>query len=76
MSEGVIGMVMFASTLREAWETLAGAFAAMSFARSSRLRQQMVELKKCDMTVNVYFHKMKALSDELTSIGQPLERMS
>jgi hypothetical protein len=57
MSEGVIGMVMCASTLREAWETLSSAFAATSFARSSRLRQQMAELKKCDMTVNVYFHK-------------------
>jgi hypothetical protein len=32
----------------------------------------MAELKKHDMTVNVYFHKMKALSDELTNIGQPL----
>jgi hypothetical protein len=32
----------------------------------------MAELKKRDMTVNVYFHKMKALADELTSIGQPL----
>jgi hypothetical protein len=72
MSEGVIGMVLFASTSREAWETLAGAFAATSFARSSGLRQQMAELKKHDMTVNVYFHKLKALADELTSIGQPL----
>jgi hypothetical protein len=33
---------------------------------------KMAELKKRDMTVNVYFHKMKALADELTSIGQPL----
>jgi histone deacetylase 1/2 len=72
MTEGVVGMVMFASTSREAWETLAGAFAATSFARSSGLRQQMAELKKRDMTVNVYFHKMKGLADELTSIGQPL----
>jgi histone deacetylase 1/2 len=32
----------------------------------------MAELKKRDMSVNVYFHKMKALADELTSIGQPL----
>jgi hypothetical protein len=32
----------------------------------------MAELTKHDMTVNVYFHKMKALADELTIIGQPL----
>jgi hypothetical protein len=72
MTEDVVGMVMFAGTSREAWETLAGAFATTLFARSSGLHQQMAELKKHDMTVNVYFHKMKALADELTSIGQPL----
>jgi hypothetical protein len=32
----------------------------------------MAELKKHDMTFDIYFHKMKALADELTSIGQPL----
>jgi hypothetical protein len=72
MTEGVVGMVMFAGTSREVWETLAGMFTATSFARSSGLCQQMVELKKRDMKVNVYFHNMKALADELTSIGQPL----
>jgi hypothetical protein len=72
MSEGVVGMVLFARTSRKSWETLAGAFAAMSIARSSGLRQQMAELKKHDMTFDIYFHKMKALADELTSIGQPL----
>jgi hypothetical protein len=72
MTEGVVGMVMFTSTSCEAWETFARAFTATSFACSSRLRQQMAELKKRDMTVNVYFHKMKGLADEWTSIGQPL----
>ncbi|KAK1617261.1 hypothetical protein QYE76_022778 [Lolium multiflorum] len=72
MTESVVGMVMFATTAGDAWETLAGAFAATSIARSSSIRQQMAELKKRDSTMNVYFHKMKALADELTSIGQPL----
>jgi hypothetical protein len=72
MTKGVVGMVMFAGTSREAWETLAGVFTATSFARSSGLCQQMAELKKRDMKVNIYFHNMKALADELTSIGQPL----
>jgi hypothetical protein len=39
MTEGVVGMVMFAGTSREAWEILASAFVATSFARSSGLRQ-------------------------------------
>ncbi|KAK1665998.1 hypothetical protein QYE76_054157 [Lolium multiflorum] len=72
MTESVVGMVMFATTARDAWETLAGAFAATSIACSSSIRQQMAELKRRDSTMNVYFHKMKALADELTSIGQPL----
>jgi hypothetical protein len=72
MTEGVVGMVMFAGSSREAWEILAAAFATTSFARSFVLRQQMAELKKRDMTVTVYFTKMKALADELASIGEPL----
>jgi histone deacetylase 1/2 len=72
MTERVLGMIMFAGTSREAWETLSGAFASTSIARSSALRQEMAELKKGNKTVNVYFHQMKALSDSLTSIGEPL----
>jgi hypothetical protein len=32
----------------------------------------MADLKKNDMSINVYFHRMKALADTLASIGQPL----
>jgi hypothetical protein len=32
----------------------------------------MAELKKGTKTVNTYFHQMKALSDSLNSIGEPL----
>jgi hypothetical protein len=39
MTKSVVGMVMFASSSREAWETLAGVFVATSFARSSILCQ-------------------------------------
>jgi hypothetical protein len=73
MTESIVGTVKFASSSREAWETLAGAFAATSFAHSSSLRQQMAEMKKRDMTVTVYFTKLKALADELMRIGQPLK---
>ncbi|KAK1668080.1 hypothetical protein QYE76_056239 [Lolium multiflorum] len=72
MTESVVGMVMFATTACDAWETLVGAFATISVACSSGIRQQMAELKKRNSTMTVYFHKMKALADELMSIGQPL----
>jgi hypothetical protein len=32
----------------------------------------MAELKKGNNTINTYFHRMKALSDSLTTIGEPL----
>jgi hypothetical protein len=54
---------------------LAGTFAATFFARSTGLRQQMAKLWKRVMTMTVYFTKMKALTDELTSIGQPLREL-
>ncbi|KAK1645860.1 hypothetical protein QYE76_063665 [Lolium multiflorum] len=69
---GVLGMIMFSGTSREAWETLGGAFASTSIARSSVIREEMAELKKGTKTINAYFHQMKALSDSLTSIGEPL----
>ncbi|KAK1664783.1 hypothetical protein QYE76_052942 [Lolium multiflorum] len=72
ITEGVLGMIMFAGTSREAWETLSGAFASTSIAHASALRQEMADLKKDNKTINVYFHQMKALSDSLTSIGMPL----
>ncbi|XP_071674528.1 uncharacterized protein [Lolium perenne] len=72
MTEGVVGMVLFTKIAREAWETLAGAFASTSIARSTGIRTQMADLKKNNMSINVYFHRMKALADTLASIGQPL----
>jgi hypothetical protein len=72
MNESIVGMVMFSATTRVAWETLSGVFASTSIARSSGIRKQMAELKKDNKTITVYFHKMKALSDSLTSIGMPL----
>ena len=72
MTDNVVGMVMFAATAQEAWETLGGTFASTSIARSSGIHQQMAELKKHDRAINVYFHRMKALADSLMSIGEPL----
>jgi hypothetical protein len=38
MPEGVLGMILFSGTSREAWETLSGAFASTSIARFSAIR--------------------------------------
>jgi hypothetical protein len=72
MTEGVLGMIMFSGTSRKAWETLTVAFAPTSIAWSSTICQDMADLKKGNKAINAYFHQMKALSDSLTSIGEPL----
>ena len=68
----VQGMIMFARTSAEAWSTLERSFASQSSARSSHIRSELQALKKNDSSAAVYYNKIKALSDTLTSIGQPL----
>jgi hypothetical protein len=46
-------MVLFAATARKAWEMLSNVFVSMSIARSYGIRQQMSNLKKCDMSIGV-----------------------
>lgn len=72
MTVEVLGMVLFASTSREAWTTLESSFASQSTARSMQIRTQLGALRKGDSSAAVFFNKVKSLSDTLTSIGQPL----
>lgn len=72
LSEEVIGMVMLATTSREAWETLTSSFSSRSTARAMQICGALQKVKKLDSTITVYFNKVKQLSDTLTSIGQPL----
>jgi hypothetical protein len=48
MTEGVLGIIMFSGTSHEACETMSGAFAATSIAKSYDIRQEMAEQKKQD----------------------------
>jgi len=68
----VFGIIVLATTSEEAWSTLAGSFASQSTARSMQLRNQLSITKKLDSSASTHFHRIKALSDTLTSIGQPL----
>jgi hypothetical protein len=72
LSEGVIGMVVLATTSREAWEVLEGSFATQSTARVMQIRGALSKMKKLDSTASEFFNKVKALADLLDSIGQPL----
>ena len=68
----VYGIIVLATTSEEAWTTLAGSFASHSTARSMQLRYQLSITKKLDASAATHFNRVKALSDTLTSIGQPL----
>jgi hypothetical protein len=70
--EGVIGMVINLTTSQEAWETLESSFASQTVARAMQIRSTLNKTRKLDSSAAVFFNKVKALSDQLTSIGQPL----
>jgi hypothetical protein len=72
LSEGVAGLVLFASTSRDVWVTLENNFSSQSSARSMAIRAQLNDLRKRDLTITAYFNKAKGLADTLASIGQPL----
>ncbi|XP_071680105.1 uncharacterized protein [Lolium perenne] len=72
LTESVSGLVLFATTSREAWAALDTSYSTQSIARSMAIRTQLGELKKNDLTVTLYFNKISVLADTLASIGQPL----
>jgi hypothetical protein len=71
-TEAVQGMILFASTSKEAWTSLAASFSSQSTARFMQIRRQMQDLHKLDSPMSVYFNKLQSMSDTLTSIGYPL----
>ena len=72
LTEGVAGMVLFASTSHEAWDALESSFSAQSSSQSMALRTQLNETRKEHHSVTVFFNKIKRLADTLASIGEPL----
>ncbi|KAK1670312.1 hypothetical protein QYE76_058471 [Lolium multiflorum] len=72
LTESVSGLVLFATTSREAWAALDTCYSTQSLSRSMAIRTQLGELKKNDLSVTLYFNKISALADTLASIGQPL----
>jgi hypothetical protein len=72
LTESVLGMVMLIPTSREAWETLEVSFATQSTTRVMQLHGALSRVKKLDSIATDFFNKVKAMSDTLSSIGQPL----
>jgi hypothetical protein len=72
LTPSVAGMVLFATTSRDAWSTLEASFSSQTMARSNAIRNKLADLHKLDKSVTVYYNQAKELADTLSSIGQPL----
>ncbi|KAK1696905.1 hypothetical protein QYE76_013602 [Lolium multiflorum] len=71
-TEEIQGMILFATSSADAWGILSSSFSSQTTARSMAIRGALHDCKKLDSTITAYYNKVKALSDSLMSIGQPL----
>ena len=72
LSSKMISHVTRCTTSMEAWTTLKNLFSAQSKARSMQVHFQLNTLKKGNSSIADYYQKFQALTDTLSSIGQPL----
>jgi hypothetical protein len=72
LTKSVAGMVLFVPSSFDIWSTFKHVYSQQSSARGTSLRRQLGDCKKLNTFAHDFFHKVKTLSDTLTSIGQPL----
>ncbi|XP_072149321.1 uncharacterized protein [Setaria viridis] len=70
LTKDVLAQVATLTSSAEVWVVLEGMFSAQSHARATHLRMQLASLKKGGMTATVHFAKMKAIGDELATVGK------
>ena len=59
-----------AQTPKGAWENLKKVFAASTTARKLQLRQELRNLRQCDLSVADYTSKIKDICDSLAGVGK------
>lgn len=72
MSPEIASQMVGRTSAAQVWSALHAMFSTQSRATIRHTRLQLQTMKKKDMSAADYFHKMKALSDTLASIGSPL----
>lgn len=55
------------------WTTLQTVFSYSSVSRTHHLREELLSLHRGDLSVEDYGRKFKALCDELSAIGRPVD---
>lgn len=72
MTPDVASQMIGRTTSQAVWSAVNEMFGAQSRANARQVRNQLQQLKKKDMSVAEYFHKMKTLADTLAAIGAPV----
>jgi histone deacetylase 1/2 len=71
-TEEIQGLILFATSSADAWNTLETSFSSQTIARSMQIRGALQKCKKLDKSITTYYNTVKSLADSLMSIGQPL----
>ncbi|CAA0841807.1 Unknown protein [Striga hermonthica] len=71
LSEEAASEVINAVSSRELWLTLEEVFSSAS--RHHQLREELLSLRRGDMTVDDYGRRFKGLCDQLSAIGRPVD---
>lgn len=73
LSKDVLGQVATAKTAADVWGTLEKIYASQTRARAVNTRIALATAQKGAMSIAEYVGKMKALGDEMASVGKALE---
>lgn len=73
LSPSLHPLVSRATTSPELWETLAKTYATPTRGHIKQLKNQFNKVTKGNRTITDYLHSLKAISDQLASLGKPIE---
>lgn len=72
LSIEVLAQVTLLDSSRAVWMTLASMFSTATNSKVMQIRVQLANLQKGEMSMPVYFQKVKGLTDAMAAIGKPL----
>jgi hypothetical protein len=55
------------------WNTFESSFGSQTRARAVNIRIALATMRKGNMTITEYVNKMRALGDEMSAAGKPLD---
>lgn len=73
LTEESMAEVVGCKSSRSAWVALEAAFSHSSASRANQLREELLFLRRGDMSVSDFGRKFKAICDQLAAIGRPVD---